>query len=560
MIKLPFINRKEKKDKKEYQNILLKTKSSNKKDFVTLVILDGLGIHPDPEGNSLIAANTPFLDTVWSNALSTQIHASGTFVGLPLNEQGNSEVGHLNIGAGRVVQQSLPRINESIENGSFADLDILKEAFNTVKKNRSNLHLIGILSAGGVHGHIKHLFTLLDICKSRGVDPYIHAFLDGRDTGMTDGYYYISKTVERIKKIGVGKISSMSGRFFSMDRDKRWERTELAYNSMVGEGKRKKSDLFTALQEAYKNGENDQIFTPTTIVDKSGNPVGPIRDNDVVIFFNYREDRARQITKVLMLDEFDYFERINHPKNLFFVTMTGYERELNTKILFPPKLIENTLSDVVANAGMSQLHMSETEKNAHVTYFFNGGKEELHPGEKVYNIPSPKVFDYSKVPEMSSYLLRDQLIYELDHRDKNPYSFYLINFANPDMVGHTGNFEATVKANEIVDQLTEEVVRKSVESNGAAIIIGDHGNCETMIDRMTKKIDTAHTDNPVPCIIVTDESDMKGSGNKIHKIGRGPRADSVTGILADVAPTTLSLLDLSPSTDMTGVDLISAIT
>lgn len=530
-----------------------------RKDLVTLIILDGLGVVKDEYGNAVLQAKTPFLDTVWSKGVSTLIEPSGIAVGLPPEEPGNSEVGHLNIGCGQVVYQSLPKINDAINSGKFGTLPVVVQAFDEVKKRKSNLHIMGILSAGGVHGHIEHLFTMLEICKDNGIDPYVHAFMDGRDTGLTDGYFYVSKLIQKFKELGVGHLASMSGRFFSMDRDNRWERIQQGYECMVGKGKRTAKDPFAVLQEAYKKGENDQIFTPTTILNAEGFPVGKISDNDVVLFYNYREDRSREMTKVFVQPEFDKFERANFPKNTFFVTMTGYADELSTNIIFKPKKIESTLASVLADNKLKQLHVSETEKFAHVTYFFNGGVEKLHEGEKHYNIPSPKVFDYSQTPEMSAPAITDQVMYELNNQAKSKNSFILINYANPDMLGHTGNIDATIKANQITDAETKKIVEKTLEVGGAAIIIADHGNCETMIDRVTNKIDTMHNNSPVPFIFVYDKSQIQvKAGEKLERIGLGERGIS-TGILADVAPTVLAVLGLEKPASMTGINLLEVI-
>ncbi|MBD3329199.1 2,3-bisphosphoglycerate-independent phosphoglycerate mutase [Candidatus Dojkabacteria bacterium] len=541
-------------------NILIKTREENAKDFAVLLVLDGFGIHPDTLGNAVIKANTPFLDTIWSKGFSTLINASGTYVGLPPSEPGNSEVGHLNLGTGRVVQQSLPRINEAMNKGTFQKLPKLVKSFEYARQNGNMYHIMGILSAGGVHGHIKHLFNMLEICKKQKIDPFIHVILDGRDTGLTDGYYYVSKLIEKIKKLGIGRLASISGRFYSMDRDTRWERTQLAYECMVGHGKRQASDVFKLLQDAYKQGENDQVFVPTTLVDKSGNPVGPIKSNDILFFYNYREDRARQITKAFVLDKFDHFERIDFPRNLYFVTMTGYEDDLETQILFPPRKISETMANTVSDRGLKQLHISETEKYAHVTYFFNGGIEDEHKGEKFYQIPSPKVFDYSKVPDMSNSVITDQVLYELNNLEDNNYSLFVINFANPDMVGHTGNLEATIKAVESADQHVEKICRKVIETGGGLVVVGDHGNCETMIDRVTHKVDTAHTNNPVPFIYVKSQDELNASpGDKIQKVGFGDWAKDATGILADVTPSVLGVLGIDKPAAMTGLDLINSL-
>jgi 2,3-bisphosphoglycerate-independent phosphoglycerate mutase len=539
--------------KEEEKNI--NTTQPKGKEFVTLIILDGLGVHPDAEGNAVLAAKTPFLDTIWTQARSTLIHASGTYVGLPGEESGNSEVGHLNLGAGQVVYQTLPRINDAISTHELDRNDVLKEVFKEVKKRGSNLHFVGVLSAAGVHGHIKHLFSLMELAKANGVDPFLHPILDGRDTPPKDGFLYLNKLNEKISELGIGRIASMQGRFYGMDRDSRWERIKLAYDAMVGLSKETFQDPIVALQKAYAVNETDQFFIPRTRVDALGKPIGPIKSNDVVVYWNFREDRARELTKAFVLKEFEHFTRRDFPENLYFATMTGYEEGVPAHVIFPPKKIKKSLASYLAENDMNQLHVSETEKNMHVTYFFNGGIEQQHNGEDTINIPSPKIDNYAKMPQMSAPLIRDEVLDRISKIKSNGYKFILINFANPDMLGHTGDFRATVQGNEIVDGLTEEIVKATVQAGGAAIVTADHGNCETMINRVTKEIDIAHTNNPVPLIIVSDEKELTPSqGSNILKVGTGPNAKP-TGLLADVAPTCLGLLDLEVPDSMTGVDL-----
>jgi len=541
-------------NKKEQQNTN-STISVDGKEFVTLVILDGFGVHPDPEGNSVLAAKTPFLDLAWTKSRSTLIHASGTYVGLPGEEDGNSEVGHLNLGAGQVVYQTLPRINDAISTHELDKNEVLKETLTQVRKRNSNLHLIGVLSAAGVHGHIKHLFSLMELAKANGVNPYIHVMLDGRDTPPKDGFLYLNKLNEKIAQLGVGRIASMQGRFYGMDRDNRWERIKLAYDAMVGLSQETFQDPIVAIQNAYANNETDQFFKPRTRVDAAGKPVGPIRQNDVVIYWNFREDRARELTKAFVLKDFTHFVRRDFPENLYFATMTGYEEGIPAHVIFPPKKIKKSLASYLAENNMNQLHISETEKNMHVTYFFNGGIEAPHKGERIINIPSPKVDNYAMVPAMSAELIKEEVINSIKGIKNNGYKFILINFANPDMLGHTGDFKATIQGNEIVDSLTAQIAKATLELGGAAVITADHGNCETMVNRVTKEIDIAHTNNPVPMIIMTEKEEMVPTqGMNILKVGTGPNAKP-TGLLADVAPTCLGLLGLDVPDSMTGVDL-----
>jgi len=525
------------------------------REFVTLIIMDGLGVHPDELGNAVLAAKTPFLDTAWTHGRSTLIHASGTHVGLPGEEPGNSEVGHLNLGAGQVVYQSLPRINDAIEAHELGTNTVVREMVSILRKRKTKLHLVGVLSPAGVHGHIAHLFSILDLCKANGLDPYIHVILDGRDTTPMEGHLHVQKLQTKLAELGIGKIASMQGRFYGMDRDNRWERTKLAYEAMVGLAEESFMDPVESVNIAYQDGEDDQYYKPRIRVDANGNPVGVVKDGDAILFWNFREDRARQLTKVFVLPNFKHFVRRNYPKDIYFATMTGYEEGLPANAIFPPLPIKKSLSESLAEKGKTQLHISETEKFMHVTYFFNGGVEQPRAGEVFFNVPSPRVADYSEVPEMGAYGIRDETIKRINYMHRNPYNFILLNFANPDMLGHTGDFKATVKANEIVDACVAEVSKATLKAGGAVIITADHGNCETMINRTTKQVDIAHTNNPVPLTILTrmDEIESK-AGVPMLKIGTGPEARP-TGLLADVAPTALGLLGIQIPANMTGVDL-----
>ncbi|OGC47733.1 phosphoglycerate mutase (2,3-diphosphoglycerate-independent) [candidate division WS6 bacterium RIFOXYC1_FULL_33_10] len=522
-------------------------------------MLDGFGVHPDPEGNAVLGANTPFLDTAWTYGKSTLINASGTYVGLPSEEAGNSEVGHLNLGAGQVVYQTLPMINDAISTHELDSNPTLKEAIDEVKRRGSNLHLSGVLSAAGVHGHIKHLFSLMELCKAHGINPYIHVMLDGRDTPARDGFLYLNKLNEKIKELGIGKIASMQGRFYGMDRDNRWERIKLAYDAMVGISQETFQDPVVALQSAYARNETDQFFLPRTRVDATGRPVGPIRTNDILLLWNFREDRARQLSKAFIVKEFENFVRRDYPENLYLVTMTGYEENIPAHVIFPPKKIKKSLAGYVAENGFNQLHISETEKNMHVTYFFNGGIEAAHTGEDFFNIPSPKVDNYATIPEMSSKIIRDEVVKRIKAMREYNYKFIVINLANPDMLGHTGDLKATIQGNEIVDSIAADITKVTLAMGGSIVITADHGNCETMINRVTKEVDIAHTNNPVPLMILSDIKDITAvAGKNIAKVGTGPNA-ATTGLLADVGPTCLGLIGLDVPDSMTGVDLRSVI-
>lgn len=543
------IFKKEEKKEEEHKRIL------DFRKFVTLIVMDGFGIHPDPEGNAVLGAKTPFLDTAWTYGRSTLIHAAGTHVGMPVEEPGNSEVGHLNLGAGQVVYQTLPRINDAISANELYSNSVIKEIFDTAKKNGTKLHLTGVLSAAGVHGHIKHLYSILELCKASGIDPYIHVMLDGRDTGPKEGLLYVTKLVEKTKELGIGKISSIMGRFYGMDRDNRWERTKEAYDTMVGLAPETFTDPLSIIEKAYASGENDEYFKPRMCVNADGTPVGSVKNGDVVLFWNFREDRARQLTKAFVMKEFNYFFRRNYPTNVYFATMTGYEEGLTAHVVFPPLPVKKSLSEFLSENGKKQVHISETEKFMHVTYFFNGGIEAPHNGEDFFNIPSPKVDNYALIPQMSAEKIRDEAVKRIREINTNGYNFVLMNFANPDMVGHTGDYKAVVKANEIVDKCVQDVATETLTMGGAVVITADHGNCETMINRVTKEIDIAHTNNPVPVILLSEMEEIRPKmGIPISRIGTGQKAKQ-TGLLADVAPTCLGLLGMEIPANMTGVDL-----
>jgi 2,3-bisphosphoglycerate-independent phosphoglycerate mutase len=546
---MDFLKKQQPQEHDPFKNLL------DVRKFVTLIILDGFGVHPDSEGNAVIAANTPFLDTAWTYGRSTLIHAAGTHVGLPNEESGNSEVGHLNLGAGQVVYQTLPRINDAIGGDELDSNPIIREMISVIRKRGSRLHLTGVLSPAGVHGHIAHLFSLLDLCKKAGIDPFIHVMLDGRDTSPMEGFLYVSKLQTKLKELGIGQIASMQGRFYGMDRDSRWERTKLAYDVMVGFSEETFTDPVEVVQKAYQSGEDDQYFKPRVRVDAEGNPVGVVKSGDAVLYWNFREDRARQLTKAFVLKEFNHFTRRNFPQDVYFATMTGYEEGLPANVIFPPLPIKKSLSEFLSENSKRQVHISETEKFMHVTYFFNGGIEQPHPGEVFFNIPSPRVDDYAEVPQMSALTIKDETVNRIKNIQNTPYELILLNFANPDMLGHTGDFKATVKANEIVDACVAEISKETLAMGGAVVITADHGNCETMINRTTKKIDIAHTNNPVPLTMLTSLNEIETkAGVPLRKVGTGPKART-TGLLADVAPTSLGLIGLEIPANMTGVDL-----
>ncbi len=525
------------------------------KPLCVLIVLDGFGIRGEEFGNAVKKARTPVLDTLWSNCPRSLLSTSGNDVGLPPGYTGNSEVGHLNLGSGQVVYQSLTRIDDSIRTGKFGEIPVLKESMKKSKENGSKMHLMGLLSPGGVHSHIEHLFELMKVCKKHKVDPFIHVILDGVDTGEKDGILYLNMLKKKIEELGIGRIASISGRWYAMDRNQRWERTQKAYDSMLGIGERKGSDPMVLLQESYKNDENDELFEPATITNDKGESIGPIEDDDVVIFYNFREDRAIQITKAFVLDPWEGTDRKKILKNLHFVKMSGYAENLPLKVLFEPHRVNTCLSTVISSAGYSQLHIAETEKGAHVTYFFNGGREDPHDREEFFIIPSPKTKNYAETPAMSAEIIRDEVVYRLGI---NKYNFILVNFANPDMIGHTGELEEAVEGIEVTDKCVGDIVKATIEKGGTFIITSDHGNPDIMIDPVTGEIDKAHTLNPVPLIIGKDLKEFPSNGKASDKIGEGENIIE-QGILADVGVTTLAMLGLKPTEDMVGMNLYDSI-
>jgi 2,3-bisphosphoglycerate-independent phosphoglycerate mutase len=507
-----------------------------KKKPVMLMILDGFGISEKEEGNAIKAAHKPNFDKYYKKYPHTKLGASGLSVGLPEGQMGNSEVGHLNIGAGRIVYQALTRITKSIEERDFFENEALNKAMDNCLKNNSSLHLLGLLSPGGVHSHTDHLKGLLKLAKEKGLeDVYIHAFTDGRDVPPSSAGSYIKDMESYIKQIGLGEIATVSGRYYAMDRDNRWERVELAYNALVyGEGKKAKSAL-EAVQNSYEDGKTDEFIIPT-VIEERGNPIATIKDEDSVIFFNFRPDRARQLTRAINDKVFKGFKRNN--LNIEFVTMTEYDSTLeNVDVAFKNKLHKNTLGEYLSSKGKRQLRIAETEKYAHVTFFFNGGVEKPNENEDRDLIPSPKVATYDLKPEMSAREVTSEVLNELN-QDK--YDTIILNFANPDMVGHTGKFEAAKKAVEVVDECLGKIVDEVLKKDGTVFITADHGNCEQMTNYSTGDPMTAHTTNEVPFLFVSNNS-------------KALRQD---GILADISPTILDVMGLEKPSEMTGKSLI----
>ena len=502
-----------------------------------LMILDGFGINEKEEGNGVKQANIPHLNEILTKNPNTIIHTSGLEVGLPEGQMGNSEVGHTNIGAGRIVYQDLAKITKAIQDGDFFSKTEFVKAIENCKANNSKLHLMGLLSDGGVHSHNRHLYGLLELAKRKDFeDVYVHCFMDGRDTPPASGESYITELEEKMQEKGVGQIATLSGRFYAMDRDKRWERVSEAYNAMVNGVGEKATSAISAIEESYQKEVFDEFVKPTVITNKNGEPVAKIEEGDSIIFFNFRPDRAREITRSIVDKEFDGFE--TKKINTYFVCMTPYDETMpNVEVAYRKEEIRNTFGEYISRRGLKQLRIAETEKYAHVTFFFNGGEEKQYEGEDRILVPSPKVETYDLKPEMSAYEVCDKAVEAIK---SEKYDSIILNFANPDMVGHTGNTDAVVKALEAIDECVNRIVNAVNEVNGTLLITADHGNCEQMVDYKTGEPQTAHTTNPVPLAIVG-----LPTNKKIRE-----------GCLADLAPTMLDIMGLEKPDEMTGESLI----
>ncbi len=507
-----------------------------KNKLTMLMILDGFGENENENANAVKLANTPNIDRLMKTCPTTNIYTSGLNVGLPDGQMGNSEVGHTNIGAGRVVYQELTRITKSIEDGDFFSNPEFINAIENCKKYGSKLHIMGLLSDGGVHSHIRHIFGLLELAKRKDFeDVYVHCFMDGRDTPPASGESYVSELEEKMKEKGIGKIASISGRFYAMDRDKRWERIEKAYKALVeGEGEKAVSSI-SAVEDSYQKEIFDEFILPT-IITNGEEPVATIGKHDSVIFFNFRPDRAREITRTLVDKEFNEFET-KKDLDLYYVCMTSYDETMpNVHIAFKKEELKNTFGEYISKQGLTQLRIAETEKYAHVTFFFNGGEEKRYEGEDRILVPSPKVETYDQKPEMSAPEVTEKVVEAINSKK---YDCIILNYANPDMVGHTGSLEAAIKAIETVDECLGKVVEAVNEQEGVLLITADHGNAEQMVDYKTGEPHTAHTTNPVPLILV-------GMENAKLKEGK----------LADLAPTMLEIMDLEKPQEMTGESII----
>lgn len=510
------------------------------KKTTVLMILDGFGLNDKEEANAVKKASTPNIDKLMKEYPFVQGNASGMSVGLPEGQMGNSEVGHLNIGAGRIVYQELTRITKSIEDGDFFENEALLAAVNNCKKNNSKLHLMGLLSDGGVHSHNTHLYALLELAKRNGLEEvYVHAFLDGRDTAPNSGVGYMKDLVDIMDEIRVGKVASVMGRYYVMDRDNRWERVEKGYRAMVyGQGEFA-TDGVTAISNSYDKEVYDEFVMPT-VVTENGEPVATVGENDSMIFFNFRPDRARQITRAFCDDEFDRFERPDNKRiPVTFACFTNYDETIENKLVaFDKFSVEDTFGEFLAKNKKTQLRLAETEKYAHVTFFFNGGVEEPNEGEERILINSPKVATYDLQPEMSAFAVADQLVEAIK---SNKYDVIIVNFANPDMVGHTGIEDAVIKAVEAVDQSVGKAYEALLSVDGQMFVCADHGNAEQLLDYETGTPFTAHTTNPVPFILVNYDKD--------YTLKEG-------GKLADIVPTLIDMMGMEKPEKMTGESLL----
>lgn len=530
---------------------------------VVLLILDGWGIGPNNTGNAIARAQTPNLNKYWLNFPHTQLAASGLAVGLPQGEDGNTETGHLNIGAGSIVYQDLPRINMAIADGSFNSNPTFMSAVQHVQQHNSVLHLMGLIGAGGVHSNIEHLYALLNFCKQQNLQKvYIHGFMDGRDSPNTSGKSYVEEVMLRCHEMKVGQLATLIGRYYAMDRDKRWERIEKAYNLLTqGQGELT-SDPIAAIQSQYDKSITDEFIEPIVVQGEDGQP-RIVRDNDAVIFFNYRIDRPRELTRAFVLPDFETgtkaesfdpyavkyekshlkpvvsgttFQRQVILKNLFFITMTRYEEDSPAKIAFPPQFVKDPLGKVLAQQGLRQLRMAETEKEKFVTYYMNGQQNIIFPGEDRVILPSKGAKSYDQVPEMSAREIAQEMIARLQ---RDEYDVVICNIANADMVAHTGNLEATIKACQITDEVVGQIVETVYQKGGVVMITADHGNAEELINNSTGEVDTEHSTYPVPLILVGPQF-------------ANQKLSLATGIMADIAPTMLKLMNIPEPESMTG--------
>jgi len=517
-----------------------------------LVILDGWGISEEKTGNAISNASTPNMDLFKKFYFHTNLQASGMSVGLPWGKMGNSEVGHLILGAGKILYQSLPRVSLAIQEKSFFKNEILLKAILHSAKNNSSIHLIGLVSDGGVHSHIDHLYALLELLKASGVDKnkvFIHIFTDGRDTNPRSAVRFVADLIRNIKEENwPGKIASIMGRYYAMDRNENWERIKLAYYCLVNGVGKKEDDPINALEKYYANEITDEFIKPTLITDENNN-FNLIKENDSVIFFNIREDRARQITKSFVIDDFSDFDRGRKLANLYFVTMMEYKKGLPVNIVFPTENVKRPLGKVLSEAGAKQLRIAETEKYAHVTYFFNGGKEEPFKNEFRMVVPSKSVASYDQVPKMSAEEITNYAVKKIN---SGMFDFILINYANADMVGHTGDLKASIKAIEFIDECLGRLYKSASENSFTLVITADHGNAEEIINLKTGEKITEHSINPVPFLII-DAQNKLDDKEKLNSINS---EITTNGMLCDVAPTILKIMEIKKPDEMTGRSLL----
>jgi 2,3-bisphosphoglycerate-independent phosphoglycerate mutase len=504
----------------------------NKK--VILLILDGWGITQDPKVSAIFNAKTPYINSLYDQYPSSELRTDGHHVGLPEGQMGNSEVGHMNLGAGRIVYQNLAKINIAVREGELSKEKELLNAFKYAKEHHKNIHLLGLVSNGGIHSHSNHVKGLLDAANDHDIkNVFLHAFTDGRDCDPKSGSYFIDDIQEHMKNT-TGELATITGRYYAMDRDKRWERVKLAYDALVNGIGENSTNALESIQKSYENNITDEFIKPIIMIDENGNPKATIKEDDVVIFFNFRTDRGRQLTEVLSQKDDNLLEM--KKQSLYFVTLTNYDKTFkNIKVIYNSDNIENTLGEVLETANKTQIRIAETEKYPHVTFFFSGGREKEFYGEKRLLCPSPKVATYDLKPEMSAYEIRDAIIPELE---KGDVDFVCLNFANGDMVGHTGVFDAAVKACETVDDCTKDVITSGLENGYTTILIADHGNCETMMNPDGSP-HTAHTTNPVPIILIDKEIQV-----------------ITDGVLGDIAPTILELMGVEQPKEMTRKSLL----
>ncbi|MFH1426415.1 MAG: 2,3-bisphosphoglycerate-independent phosphoglycerate mutase [Candidatus Kerfeldbacteria bacterium] len=522
---------------------------------LVLIVLDGWGVAPASRGNAISMSKTPNINQLMNQFPTMTLHASGEVVGLPWGEMGNSEVGHLNLGSGKIIYQYLPLINKSISEGTFFKNETFLKVINEVKQSGKKLHLMGMVSDGGIHSSQDHLYALLELCRNNelGENVFVHAILDGRDTGKNEALGFIARLETKMQETGVGRIATIAGRYFTMDRDNRWDRIEKAYNAMrFGKSDSVSDSPLKAIEQSYTRNIFDEQLAPTVITNEDGTPVTTVDDGDAMIFFNFRADRARQITRAFVMPGFEKFDRGEPVLNLTFVCMTEFEKNLPVRVAFEPDKVQHPVSKVVADMGWKQLHIAETEKYAHVTFFFNGGNEEQYEGEDRVLIPSPRVKTYDETPAMSVNEVSDRMVEELK---SGKYQFVVSNFANVDMVGHTGNLQATVLAVQAADAAVGKVAETVLSMNGTLVITADHGNAEEMLNLQTGEIIKEHSTNPVPCILCN--ATLGGQRMMWPPVQSGDLSRlQPIGVLSDVAPTLLKLMGLQRPPDMTSRSLI----